>query len=236
MLFRSDVTVRDDNGTPGNPADDFSPTFIGGDANGNGLLDTTETWTYTQSATALAGQQTNTGTVTAQDPNTGTTVTGNNPANHFGDALGTFDFNFDNNGDGHGDILWQNDNGAVAIWDNGLPAGGHTVANPGVVPSSYHIVDTGDFDGNHQSDILWQSDDGAVAIWDNGLPAGGHTVATSVPASWHIAGVGDFDANHQSDILWQNDDGSVAIWDNGLPAGGHVVANAGAVASDWHLV
>ena len=45
-------------------------TSFTGDTNGNGLLDLTETWTYTQTATALAGQQTNVGTVTAQDPNT----------------------------------------------------------------------------------------------------------------------------------------------------------------------
>ena len=31
-------------------------TSFTGDANGNGLLDLTETWTYTETATALAGQ------------------------------------------------------------------------------------------------------------------------------------------------------------------------------------
>ena len=58
-----------------------------GDTNSNGLLDLTETWTYTTTATALAGQHTNVGTVTGQDPNhrhhrSPTT----NPANYFGDA------------------------------------------------------------------------------------------------------------------------------------------------------
>ena len=59
-----------------------------GDANGDGLLDPTETWTYTTTATAVAGQQTNVGTVTAQDANSppGITVTDDNPANYFGDA------------------------------------------------------------------------------------------------------------------------------------------------------
>src|SRR4029453_1393167 len=61
-------------------------TSFTGDTNGDGLLDLTETWTYTKTATALADQQTNTGTVTGQDPNTGTTVTDDNPANYFGDA------------------------------------------------------------------------------------------------------------------------------------------------------
>src|SRR5678815_1551812 len=66
-----------------------SITSFTGDTNGNGLLDLPETWTYTQTATALAGQQTNVGTVTGQDPTTGTTVTDNNPANYFGDAPAT---------------------------------------------------------------------------------------------------------------------------------------------------
>src|SRR5262249_39764407 len=39
------VSVRDDNGTPGSPADDFNATFTGGDTNANGLLDINETWT-----------------------------------------------------------------------------------------------------------------------------------------------------------------------------------------------
>ena len=45
-------------------------TSFTGDTNSNGLLDLTETWTYTQTATALAGQQTNVATVTAKDANT----------------------------------------------------------------------------------------------------------------------------------------------------------------------
>src|SRR5207237_237702 len=63
-------------------------TSFTGAANGNGLLDLTETWIYTQTATALAGQQPNVGTVTGQDANNppGAPVTDDNPANYFGDA------------------------------------------------------------------------------------------------------------------------------------------------------
>src|SRR5262249_47639353 len=65
-------------------------TSFTGDTNNNGLLDLTETWIYTQTAIAQAGQQTNTGTVTGQGANNppGTTVTDHNPANYFGDAPG----------------------------------------------------------------------------------------------------------------------------------------------------
>ena len=61
------VVVTDDNGTPGNTADDFTPTRTGGDTNSNNILETTETWTYTATRTVTAGQYTNIGRVTAED-------------------------------------------------------------------------------------------------------------------------------------------------------------------------
>ena len=39
--------LTDDNGTPGYTADDFTPTFVGGDTHNLGQLDPDETWTYT---------------------------------------------------------------------------------------------------------------------------------------------------------------------------------------------
>jgi hypothetical protein len=69
-------------------------------------------------------------------------------------------------GDGRTDILWQNDNGSVAIWD----ISGLNVVGGGLVPNnpgpSWHIKGTGDFFGDGRTDILWQNDDGTVALWD----------------------------------------------------------------------
>ncbi|MBM4090494.1 MAG: hypothetical protein FJ276_13890 [Planctomycetes bacterium] len=79
------VQVRDDNGTPGDPLDDFSPTFSGGDANSNAMLDPGETWTYTATRVVTAGPYTNEGRVTAEDLG-GTQVTDTDPSNHFGVA------------------------------------------------------------------------------------------------------------------------------------------------------
>jgi len=39
--------LTDDNGTPSYTADDFTPTFVGGDTHNLGQLDPDETWTYT---------------------------------------------------------------------------------------------------------------------------------------------------------------------------------------------
>jgi hypothetical protein len=137
----------------------------------------------------------------------------------------------DFNGDGRSDVLWRFDSGMVALWNNGTPAGGHVIADPGP-GANWHIVGTGDFDGNGKADILWQADDGTVALWDNGTP--GHVVAgPGALAGWHFAAVGDFDGNRHTDILWQNDAGAVAVWDNGVPAGGRMIADSG--PAGWHI-
>jgi hypothetical protein len=144
----------------------------------------------------------------------------------------------DFNADSHSDVLWQNTNGTVAIWNSGQPGGAHTVTGAGVVPSSSHIAGTGDFDGNGHADILWQDNNASVFIWDNGQIGGAHTVATpgEVASSWHIVGTGDFNGNGHDDILWQNDNGAVSIWDNGQINGSHIISGAGNVASSWHIV
>jgi hypothetical protein len=84
----SGVTVRDDDGTPGNLADDFNAAFVGGDTNANGLLDTTETWTFTASRMATAGQYTNVGTAAGTPPpGGGAAVTDTDVDNHFGTSV-----------------------------------------------------------------------------------------------------------------------------------------------------
>jgi hypothetical protein len=83
----SNVVVVDDNGTPGNAADDFSPSYTGGDANGNGLLEVGESWTYVAIRTAVAGQQASLATVTANSP-LGPAVSDSDAAHYFGALYG----------------------------------------------------------------------------------------------------------------------------------------------------
>ena len=92
----ANIVVTDDNGTPV-PGDDITPTFVSGDTNGDGLLDVGETWTYTATGVAIAGQYTNNAVVDGTGPDTvnpdgtitpGTPVTDDDPSNYFGaDAL-----------------------------------------------------------------------------------------------------------------------------------------------------
>ena len=86
------VLVTDDNGTPGDASDDLTPTFVGGDSDGDGLLDLTETWTYTADRLVTAGQYTNVSDVVGNPVDDGGTdipglddVVDADPSNHYGE-------------------------------------------------------------------------------------------------------------------------------------------------------
>jgi hypothetical protein len=86
-------SFKDDAGTPGNSADDFSPKFVSGDTNNNKKLDPGETWLYTSAGVvsyqAQGGLYVNTATATATG-STGTTVTASDLNYHFGTTPGIF--------------------------------------------------------------------------------------------------------------------------------------------------
>ncbi len=91
----ADITVSEDNGTPNNQTDDWSPSFIGGDVNGNSQLDPQEVWRYTHTAQAgqgqYAGQVTATGVATIATGTTAPdvlTVNGTDSTYYFGVASG----------------------------------------------------------------------------------------------------------------------------------------------------
>ena len=106
---------------------------------------------------------------------------------------GTGDFN----GDGHADVLWQNDNGSVATWL--MDAAGTTpIAAPliGTNPGpAWHVKGTGDFNGDGHADILWQNDNGSVATWlmdaAGTTPIAAPLIGTNPGPAWHTIGSDD---------------------------------------------
>ena len=145
--------------------------------------------------------------------------------------IGAGDFN----GDGHSDILWQNVNGQVAVWDmNGttqIPGGSQILpSNPG---PSWKAVGTGDFNADGSADILFQNTNGQAAIWEisGNAVIGGGAVSPNPGPGWKVIGTGDFNGDGYSDILWQDaSTGQTAIWEmNGanIIGGGAVSLNAG---------
>ena len=65
----TNLTITDNNGTTDNTADDLTPTYVRGDANGNNALDVNETWVYRATHVVAAGPYSNTVTVTGHGPN-----------------------------------------------------------------------------------------------------------------------------------------------------------------------
>jgi Phosphoesterase family/FG-GAP-like repeat len=150
----------------------------------------------------------------------------------------------DFNGDGKADILWHNTNGDTSIW---LMTGTATqvqvlsATDLGVVPTSWTIAGTGDFNGDGKSDILWHNSNGDTSIW---LMTGtGSQVQVSstidlglVPTSWSVSVTGDFNADGKSDILWRNTNGDTSIWfmtPNGTQMQVLSVSDLGAVPPSW---
>jgi hypothetical protein len=143
----------------------------------------------------------------------------------------------DLDGDGKGDILWQTDGGALALWRldgthiksaDFLRSGSSTVPVPG---PDWHVVDVADFDGDGKSDILWRTGaaaqagkpppgGGQVAIWEmdgNQIKLADFTrvgsTAVGAPGNdWHLLGADDYDHDGKADLLWRTDSNALAIW------------------------
>ena len=153
---------------------------------------------------------------------------------------GTGDFN----GDGRDDILWRNTDGQLSNW-LATATGGFTQNNANaaaVVPTSWTVVGTGDFNGDGRDDILWRNTDGTVSNW-LGTASGGFTpndanAARFVPTSWTVVGTGDFNGDGRDDILWRNSNGQVSDW-LGQANGGFILNDANAltnVDTAWKVV
>jgi len=90
------------------------------------------------------------------------------------------------NGDSRADIVFQNDSGAVVVWEMG-GTDGTTIMfanlvnlNPG---PSWHIVGLRDMDNDARIDILFQNDNGSTAVWEDytNLGGGSATFNTVLP-------------------------------------------------------
>jgi FG-GAP-like repeat len=127
---------------------------------------------------------------------------------------------YDNSGPDFSDLVWQNDNGAVAIWQlqGTTPINQNDLGqNPG---PTWHVEAAKDFDGNTVADVLFQNDNGVVALWELQNTAGGpqilnqFNIGQNPGAGWHVAASGDFNGDARAGILFFNDNGlSAAIWE-----------------------
>ena len=135
----------------------------------------------------------------------------------------------DTSGDGAAGVLWQNDNGALALWENPTFGTGtftfSTLAALPTVGASWHVKGMADLNGDHRSDVVFQNDNGAVAVWEMGGAAGTTINAVNLVninpgPTWHVVGLRDMNGDVHADILFQNDNGAAAEWENYQSLGG----------------
>jgi FG-GAP-like repeat len=118
----------------------------------------------------------------------------------------------DFNGDGKGDLLWENTDGEVAIWTmNGTAAiSADEILGAG---SGWSVKQLADFDGNGKTDLVWQHTDGSAAIWlMNGTSVSSSAVLLGGGSGWSVMQTPDLNGDGKADILWQHTDGSTAVW------------------------
>jgi hypothetical protein len=129
----------------------------------------------------------------------------------------------DINGDGHPDLIWQNDaTRQVTVWYMG-GAGGATFQGwnwlsidglPG-----WSLVATGDFNGDGHADLVWQNDaTRQVMVWylggaDGVTFQGSAWISIDGVPGWTVVGARDFDGDGHPDLVWQNDTTrQVTVW------------------------
>ena len=139
----------------------------------------------------------------------------------------------DLDGDGHPDLIWQEDGtDAPAVWYMGGADGGtvlRTISLRGPQPT-WRIVGVTDLDGDGHVDLIWQQDGTDIpAVWY----MAGDTANTVLRAKtlagpqpgWRIVAVADMDRNGNPDLIWQQDDTEVpGVWYMGGADGSTVLS------------
>ena len=150
----------------------------------------------------------------------------------------------DLNGDGHPDLVWQNDiTQDVFVWFLGGSMGNTYLGSLYLSPAGmtgWKVVGLADMNGDGHPDVIWQNNQTQqVFIWYLGgslgtIYQGGIYLSPPGMAGWSVVGVVDLNGDGHPDIVWQ--DGltrQVFVWYLGT-ALGNVYQGALYIDGDGH--
>ncbi|MBI4660901.1 MAG: VCBS repeat-containing protein [Verrucomicrobia bacterium] len=129
-----------------------------------------------------------------------------------GSAKGDF------NSDGLADLLFQNEDGFLAIWFmDGASMKSASLLTPNHVrDEQWRIVGAGNFNADAHEDILFQHKEGTLAVWhmEGTRLRSGAFLDPMDPGDedWRVVGTGDFDQDGHVDLLFQHKDATLAVW------------------------
>jgi glucose/arabinose dehydrogenase len=152
----------------------------------------------------------------------------------------------DFNGSGTGDLLWQHDDGRLAIW---LMQGSNLLAGEPLGPGStgdpqWRLAAGGDMDGDGSRDAIFQhSGNGQLAVW---LMSGHHQLA-GIPVTpgavedvnWKIRAAADMNRDGWTDLLWHHQvTGELAIWfmEGSVLRDGRLLSPSSVPDTSWQVV
>jgi FG-GAP-like repeat len=149
----------------------------------------------------------------------------------------------DLNGDGHPDLVWQDQQtGAAQVWFMGGAQGTTILSASTLAPANpWRIVAAGDFNRDGYQDLVWQDPvSGQAQIWylggtDGITLIGADNVTASNP--WHIVGAGDFNGDGYPDLVWQDPaNGATQVWYLGGTQGNVLISAANITDSNaWRI-
>nr|WP_302474534.1 S8 family serine peptidase [Roseococcus sp. MDT2-1-1] len=140
----------------------------------------------------------------------------------------------DFSGDGYGDLLFRDGNGALQIWrlhGDGVQAVSGFAPGGAAIGATDTLVATGDWSGDGRADMLWRGADGSLRFTVS-IADAWTTVDLGIVEGWTVRALSDLDGDGRADILWQHETGFLAGWTateaGFLTLGGGVAAGLGA--------
>jgi hypothetical protein len=147
--------------------------------------------------------------------------------------------------DGKADIIWQRDDGYLAVWTmNGASMMTSPSLNPGRVSDpNWRIAATGDLNGDGRPDLVWQHvTAGWLSVW---FMNGGSLIRDDllVPNrilsnEWRIVASADMNGDGKSDLIWQHTAGWLAVWymNGEIVTSDALLTPAQISGNDWKIV
>jgi hypothetical protein len=161
--------------------------------------------------------------------------------NNIGDAqwhiVGAGDFNSDDNPD----LLFQHENGTLAVWYmNRMELISSALLNPSQPGPGWTVVGTGDLNRDGRKDILFQHTGGTLGVWymDGVNLIEGRLLNPSNPGDprWRVVGTADLWPSGSTDLIFQHSDGTLGAWYmDGINLVQSVLLNPPTPGGDWRV-